>query len=454
MSRISDYRPLFTLAIPGTHQSASLIPNPFTNCQTLSIMDQLLYGVRFFDLRVRHRSNKFLMYHGVIDQRMSFDAVLSSMAEFLKVHTKEVLIVSVKSDTGGKGNSRTFEETFLDYEERYKHISYRESGVPYLHEARGRIVWLNRFDHNITFGIKRKSKDCLQDNCLWVNDRYYLGQYIDRAKRLRQKWSLVLESMNKYYDLEMGTLILNFASGYLKFGDIPMIREVSSYVNDRIRWEFELRRRPNILGVLITDHISRTLSYTILKGNYGFEDEFFWKKPPGVYLYRVNFFEGPSIYLSHNQRISNLKSVGMNDQIHSVLIVGKSYQVRLFYEAGFGGTSITLDTSATDLKSLGFDIKASSVTVTENQPGVYLYEHSNFRAGKIRYHQLAHEENGSGLNRMKISSVRIVGFYKVILFDGTDFRGQNFSLTKSMSFLYPFNDRASSYQIIPPRNRP
>ena len=78
MARLPDSHLLSQLSLPGTHDTCALYNGfsfGFAKCQAWALADQLNAGIRFIDIRCRHLGDRFAIYHGVIDQRISFDDV-------------------------------------------------------------------------------------------------------------------------------------------------------------------------------------------------------------------------------------------------------------------------------------------------------------------------------------------------------------------------------------------
>src|SRR5574344_1951730 len=101
MGKVGDNVALSALSIPGSHDSGAFysVADVAGKCQDASIAEQLSYGIRFFDVRLRNDSNSLTVYHGFINEGLSFDNLLSSMYSFLKVHPKECLLLSAKEET-------------------------------------------------------------------------------------------------------------------------------------------------------------------------------------------------------------------------------------------------------------------------------------------------------------------------------------------------------------------
>ncbi len=114
MADLADATGVAELSIPGTHDSGALLePYPgLAQAQHLAIADQLVAGVRYFDIRCRHFDDAFLIYHGAVDQEQTFDDVLATMTKFLAEHPGEALIVSIQEESNPYGDTRSFEATF------------------------------------------------------------------------------------------------------------------------------------------------------------------------------------------------------------------------------------------------------------------------------------------------------------------------------------------------------
>ena len=78
MAELPNEAPLSALVLPGTHDSGATVDMvlPGTaKCQSLTIGEQLSIGVRFFDIRLRRVEGSLHVYHGEVDQKLSFDEV-------------------------------------------------------------------------------------------------------------------------------------------------------------------------------------------------------------------------------------------------------------------------------------------------------------------------------------------------------------------------------------------
>ncbi len=202
---VDDSLTIDKVSIPGTHDSASLHGGPIVQTQTKSITSQLEAGIRFFDIRLRHIENVMAIHHGMVYQNIMFGDILNQMSSFLKSYPSEFLIVRVKEEYDAIDNTRTFEETFIDYMDRYSDIIYipkNDKTFPTVAEMRGKLIFLDQIPRSTskTLGIKYSSNFDIQDY-------YSLGSNWD----LYNKWTKVknqLVSAN-----EKKSKIINYLSG-------------------------------------------------------------------------------------------------------------------------------------------------------------------------------------------------------------------------------------------------
>lgn len=90
-------KPVAALALPASHDSSMYRPGiieSWAKTQDLSIYDQLEYGIRWFDLRVRWTGSKFVMHHGPVDGPDLAD-VLADIKKFAQWGHKELAILKL-----------------------------------------------------------------------------------------------------------------------------------------------------------------------------------------------------------------------------------------------------------------------------------------------------------------------------------------------------------------------
>lgn len=121
-------------------------------CQVHNLEDQLIHGIRFFDVRVNKDMN---IYHGVEQfEKLNYKKVIEIFESFLKKNPKEFIVMSLKQE-----DSETIDVQTGYYAEKALHagLFYDTTNVPNVSMARGRIVLVRRFKANRDLGINIKT---------------------------------------------------------------------------------------------------------------------------------------------------------------------------------------------------------------------------------------------------------------------------------------------------------
>ncbi|NEW04641.1 hypothetical protein GK047_01200 [Paenibacillus sp. SYP-B3998] len=186
---------------------------------------------------------------------------------------------------------------------------------------------------------------------------------------------------------------------------------------------------------------------------------------PVAYLCEDADYQGYCMPLYADQRILRLDEIGgyppiysFNDKASSIKIVDNRYSVTVFEHLAYNGRSTTYLFNDRDMSDeyIGND-EASSLWVNgpvqaEALNGVYLYDNYGMSGDWIKLNSSA---NTIPLND-KISSIRIVGFYDITIFEHADFTGRSLSfsanpyqqgITIPDLVPYGFNDITSSILI-------
>jgi len=239
---------LSELSIPGTHDAgATLEPLPGTaRCQSLSIAGQLAAGVRFLDIRCRHVKDSFSIYHGPIDQKLTFAEVIEALQVFLTANPGECVIMSVNEESTASGNSRDFGKTFASYIARNPSLWILGEDIPTLAEARGKIVLFRRFRSSEKLGIDASrwpDSFTFTSGKIRVQDRY-------KVTDNDSKWAAFTEFLNETPKSDL--LSINFASGVRSDFGLPDITAVSNDINARITRHFT-DHKIGRAGVIVMD---------------------------------------------------------------------------------------------------------------------------------------------------------------------------------------------------------
>ena len=224
MTTIPDATSLALLTIPGTHDSGAIrgnlpIVDQISQCQSMNAMQQLITGIRFFDLRL-NRDLEVQHGSGILsrDEGTSLGDWCENLAYFLSQNTKECVILSIDCEGDVPPDfvssiTSTFTAKNLLY--------FSDSTIPTLQEVRGKAVILRRFaydgdfgwdcstgwSHGDSFTLKLSSSDVIRGQ-----DNYDLAAMA--YPPMDTKWGLITAMIDEASGNTDGhTLYINFLSG-------------------------------------------------------------------------------------------------------------------------------------------------------------------------------------------------------------------------------------------------
>ena len=156
MQQLSDDTPISALSIPGTHNSPTYHRAlPSVRCQVTTVREQMKRGVRFLDIRVQpeHPSDPtkegLALVHGVFPISLTgprlFRTLVEEVLAFLAKFPSETIIMSVKREGPGKATDAQLSRILRDHYANDNHKWFTAPRIPYLGEARGKIVLVRRF---------------------------------------------------------------------------------------------------------------------------------------------------------------------------------------------------------------------------------------------------------------------------------------------------------------------
>jgi 1-phosphatidylinositol phosphodiesterase len=272
MASLNDQTDLCSIAIPGSHDSAALysVGDLAGKCQNASLSEQLSYGVRFFDIRLKNYQDNLYLWHGFINEGQTFSEAAKVFSDFLTVHPKEALIISIKEEEKAQGNSLSF-ETLLK-QQTTSSIWYLDRQMPStLGAVRGKAILLARYSGN-TMGIDSSEEagwlnpsDAATSNTfsitstdsLFIQDHYKLNDN-------DTKWAEATAFYEALQKMNTKSLGLNFYSGYLVKGFPPSYSvSTAKAINAKILSSLPSWHK----SVVIVDFVTPALVDKILEGN-------------------------------------------------------------------------------------------------------------------------------------------------------------------------------------------
>ncbi|CAF1330154.1 unnamed protein product [Didymodactylos carnosus] len=278
------------MTIPGTHDSGAIRgASPF-KCQSMSIRQQLHYGIRFVDIRCKIVRQELHIYHQFINMRTKFSQVLQDMVQFLTVNPSECLIMSVKEE-GVRHNSKSFEDLYDKYITQFgrNKYFYHRATIPKLSECRGKIVLFRRFNVKKVYKHEDEQKGIVvewEDNemsrscgivmCFYIQDQFNIGD-VDR------KWKQIETTlMEAEQQTSASSWFINFASatGLMKITKLLQRltpRNFARKINPRIirffttKYKEKKKNKSPIhrrYGTILMDFVTPELIYSVIKINF------------------------------------------------------------------------------------------------------------------------------------------------------------------------------------------
>jgi len=271
---------LSQLSIPGTHDSVSTSEygnfchhENFCACQDRKIDEQLDAGIRFFDIRLRHKQDTFDIHHGAFYLNRNIDQVMADFAAFLKKNPGEVIIMSYQIAESEKDTTRSFAASLQAVLDKNKGIVYQGQRIPKLKDVRGKIVMLN-------FGNDGRFDQGLQWRFDWQDGAFAI-QTVENVwtpgclKRL--DWNNNCDDYVKSLEDNMDAanaakstslMYITYTSATIKPGsDIARPLDYARHVNPRIKDFIAGKSKPYIGGAIVMDFPNYDLIKTIISKN-------------------------------------------------------------------------------------------------------------------------------------------------------------------------------------------
>ena len=120
MKSIPDNTKLSQMTIPGTHNSCALHGICCARTQSWSLPEQMKAGLRYFDIRLRLYNNTLRAFHAFVDQKDTFDIILSYVLHFLKENPSESIIMQIIAEHKSKNCKKTMPELYEEYTKNIK----------------------------------------------------------------------------------------------------------------------------------------------------------------------------------------------------------------------------------------------------------------------------------------------------------------------------------------------
>lgn len=249
MAGIPDEALLSSIDIPATHDTGTagvvedLVPSvSITSCQNLYYDEQLNMGARSFDIRANATKDDAsaadvkIVHGGELWQcqekngsDLTLQSILNTSLGFLEKHKSETVILTVKPDAG---STIGLEHAVAEFIEKNKDKVYSGGDIPSMKEARGKIIFLRRFNltKNYDSSVERAMGFNLTnwDDIKYKDYKYVYKLYDDGKNHVyiqdayntygSEKWPYILETMKQTtgqdtsHPIEYNSWVFNYTS--------------------------------------------------------------------------------------------------------------------------------------------------------------------------------------------------------------------------------------------------
>ena len=248
MKSLDNNTSLREVNMPGSHDTMALysIADFAGQCQSLTLKEQLNLGVRFLDIRLKEDHNRLKAVHGFIDQKASFASITKTIESFLKDHSDEFIIMSIKEEADPSNSNEPFEECLKGYLEN--DIYLKDTTLPSkVGDVRGKVLLLSRYADS-TIGIPSYNGWADSASFTLPNDIYVQDTYQITSAEQKQ------EEIVKCFNETGHALKINFLSAY-RTDTFPPSYAVSA-AKDINPWVNKEISKYDDRGIVLYDFIS------------------------------------------------------------------------------------------------------------------------------------------------------------------------------------------------------
>jgi len=279
MSGLDGELYLSQLSIPGTHDSAATRQYAsscrdwnFCVCQSMTLVEQLDAGIRFFDIRLRHIEDNFAIHHGRVFLNRYFNQVMADFRSFLANNKEEVIIMSYQKAHTEEDTTRSFAETLQVFLDKDADIIYSGSSIPKLKDVRGKIVLVNFGDNgNLDQGLYKRTSE--RPNGAFTSASVENDWTPYCRKNPFKSCNNYIQSLKNNMDeanraKSTSTMFITYTSATAELPMDPSSpRGYSQLVNPKMIDFFASKSKPYTAGCVVMDFPSKDLIQAIISKN-------------------------------------------------------------------------------------------------------------------------------------------------------------------------------------------
>jgi len=182
MAGIDDTRYLSELALPGTHDAGADLhtseqgaEQAYTIAQDFCMLNQMMLGVRWFDVRLNDDEGTMTVYHWDYYLHKNFTDLIKWAITFLTAHPTETIVFMIKQEHSSRGDDAFANGIWCGYLYPYLNYFWLNNYIPMLGEVRGKIVIMRQFEgtHGYPMGSPLTWQDNTTGNIYTSDNNFY-----------------------------------------------------------------------------------------------------------------------------------------------------------------------------------------------------------------------------------------------------------------------------------------
>ncbi|MCX6285144.1 MAG: hypothetical protein NTW31_13025, partial [Bacteroidetes bacterium] len=264
MAGIDDSRYISELSIPGTHDCGADLHTSEQGAawanviaQDFRLSNQMLLGVRWFDVRLSDDDGTMTVYHWDYYLHKNFTDLITQAIGFLNAHPTETVVFMIKQEHSSRGDDAFANGIWCGYLYPYLSHFWLENHIPQLGEVRGKIVIMRQLEG--THGYPMGSPLIWQDNSTgnmymsdnnfyyYVQDHYSLGT-VETSTKISEIESCIEKAHGEPYPYRC--LYINFTSAERQASQT--LEHISSEITPAIDTYLQSKNYQNV-GVIMVN---------------------------------------------------------------------------------------------------------------------------------------------------------------------------------------------------------
>ena len=294
MQSIPDSTKLSSMTIPGTHNSCALQGICCARTQSWSLPEQMKAGLRYFDIRLRLYNNTLRSFHAFVDQKDTFDIILSYALNFLNQYPSECIIMQVIKEYKEKNCTKKIAELYEEYTNNIKDkiIEFKKKDIT-MGEIRGKILIIKIFGRSTLY-----QPGFLIQNKWNINTRFSMNT---KKRKIKEN---IHRSLASRHD-KNSKIFLNYLSSSSNYALMTPYTAAKKCNKIPLRYKGKL-------GIVLADYPGEDLIKHLIEQNFINDDN--------TNANKNMIKDGDTVYIVHNdtQKYLFLDGIDIKNKIYCI----------------------------------------------------------------------------------------------------------------------------------------